>query len=92
MVVWQSGLDSRWTGCALGSARIWVSRAQKLNGTVSEDANINLQNMSKISGVSPIFTAKKRQLNDDKHFRFRFDVWWNAGSVRENVDAPVTYT
>ena len=91
MGVWQSGSDSLWTGCGLGSGRIWVSRTQKLDGTASEDPNINLQNMSKISGVSPTFTAKKRQLNDDNHFRFRYDVWWNSGSFRENVGAPVTY-
>ena len=91
MGVWHSGSDSRWTLCELGSRRIWVSRTQKLDGTVSKDANINLQNMSKITGVSPIFTAKKRQLNDDNHFRFGFDVWWNTGSFRENVGAPVTY-
>ena len=92
MGVWHSGSDSQWQRCELGSRRIWVSRTQKLDGTVSEDENINLQNMSKISGVSLIFTAKKRQLNDDNHFRFRFDVWWNIGSVRENVGTPVTYT
>ena len=92
MGVWHSGLDSRWTRCELGSRRIWVSRTQKLDGTVSEDANVNLQNMSKIWGVSRIFTAKKKQLNDDNHLWFQLDVWWNTGSVQENVDEPVTYT